>query len=81
MKLRALEDEITFLVFQTMKLRDDYPKKDTSVLYPKEILQGEVVNPRGKSHVAQRVAQKIEGMVAKIFQPPWVVILSTTKVH
>ena len=38
LKLRALEDEITFHVFQPMKLPDDYPNKDTSVLHPKEIL-------------------------------------------
>ena len=53
LKLRALEDEITFHVFRPMKLLDDYPNKDTSVLRPKEILQGEVVNSRGKSRVAQ----------------------------
>ena len=43
-KLRALGDGVNFNVFQPMKLPDDYPNKDTSVLYPKEILQGEVVN-------------------------------------
>ena len=53
LKLRALEDEITFHVFRPMKLTDDYPKKDTPVLHPKEILQGDVVNSRGKSRVAQ----------------------------
>ena len=53
LKLRALGDEITFHVFLPMKLPDDYPNKDTSVLHPKEILQGEVVNSRDKSHVAQ----------------------------
>ena len=53
LKLRALEDEITFHVFRPMKLLDDYPNKDTSVLRPKEILQGEVVNSRDKSRVAQ----------------------------
>ena len=56
LKLRALEDEITFHVFWPMKLPDDYPNKDTTVLHPKEILQGKVVNSRGKSHVTQRVA-------------------------
>ena len=35
-----------------------------------EVQKGEVVNSRGKSRVAQRVAQKIKGMVAKIVQPP-----------
>ena len=52
LKLRALEDEITFHVFRPMKLPDDYPNKDTSVLNPKKILQGEVVNSRDKSRVA-----------------------------
>ena len=66
LKLRALGDEITFHVFRPMKLPDDYPNKDTSVLYPKENLQHEVVNSRDKSRVAQRVTQKIKGMVAKI---------------
>ena len=70
LKLRALEDEITFHVFRPMKLLDDYPKKDTSSLHPKEILQGKLVNSRGKSRVAQQVAQKIKGMVAKIVQSP-----------
>ena len=70
LKLRALGDEITFHVFRPMKLPDDYPNKDTSVLNPKEILQGEVVNPQDKSRVAQRVTQKIKGMVAKIVQSP-----------
>ena len=51
-KLRALEDEITFHLFRPMKLLDDYPNKDTSVLNPKEILQGEVVNSQDKSRVA-----------------------------
>ena len=55
LKLRALEDEITFHVFRPMKLLDDYPNKDTSVLNPKEILQGEVVNSRDKSCVAQQI--------------------------
>ena len=36
-----------------MKLPDDYPNKDTSVLNPKEILQGEVVNSRDKSRLVQ----------------------------
>ena len=81
LKLRALEDEITFHVFRPMKLTYDYPNKDTTVLYPKEILQGEVVNSRGKSRVAQRVTQKIKSMVVKIVQPPYATILSTTKVH
>ena len=53
LNLRALGDEITFHVFRPMKLPDDYPNKDTSVLHPKEILQGEVVNSRDKSCVAQ----------------------------
>ena len=53
LKLRVQDDEITFHVFQPMKLIDDYPNKDTPVLHPKEILQGEVVNSRGKSCVAQ----------------------------
>ena len=44
LKLRALEDEIAFHVLRPMKLLDDYKNKDTSVLHPKEILQGEVVN-------------------------------------
>ena len=70
LKLRALEDKITFHVFRPMKLPDDYPNKDTLILHPKEILQGEVVNSQGKSCVAQRVAQKIKGMVAKIVKPP-----------
>ena len=70
LKLRALEDEITFHVFRPMKFPDDYHNKDTSVLNPKEILQGEVVNSRDKSHVAQRITQKIKGMVAKIVKPP-----------
>ena len=70
LKLRALGEEITFHVFRPLKFPDDYPNKDTSVLNPKEILQGEVVNPRDKSRVAQRITQKIKGMVAKIFQPP-----------
>ena len=70
LKLRALRDEISFHVFRPMKLPDDYHKNDTSVLHPKEILQGEVVNSRDKSSVAQRVTQKIKGMVAKIGQPP-----------
>ena len=70
LKLRALGDEITFHVFRPMKLPDDYPNKDTSALHPKEIFQGEVVNSRDKSRVAQRVTQKIKGMVAKIVQPP-----------
>ena len=52
LKLRALEDEITFHVFRPMKLPDDYPNKDTSVLHSKEILQGKVVNSRDKSHIA-----------------------------
>ena len=69
LKLRVQDDEITFNVFRPMKLTDDYLNKDTPVLYPKEILQGEVVNSRGKSHVAQRVTQKIKGIVAKIVQP------------
>ena len=69
LKLRALEDDITFHVFRPMKLPDDYPKKDTSILNPKEILQGEVVNSRDKSRVTQRITQKIKGMVAKIVQP------------
>ena len=70
LKLRALEDEITFHVFKPIKLLDEYPNKDTSVLNPKEILQGEVVNSRDKSRVAQRITQGIKGMVAKIVQPP-----------
>ena len=53
LKLRALGDEITFHVFRPMKLLDYYLNKDTSVLHPKEILQGEVVNSRDKSRVAQ----------------------------
>ena len=69
LKLRALGDEITFHVFWSMKLPDDYPNKDTLVSHPKEILQGEVVNSRDKLHVAQRITQKIKGMVAKIVQP------------
>ena len=69
LKLRALEDKITFHVFRPMKPPDDYPNKDTSVLNPKEILQGEVVNSRDKSRVAQRITQKIKGMVTKIVQP------------
>ena len=68
LKLRALEEEITFHVFWPVKLPDDYPNKDTSVLNPKEILQGEMVNSWDKSHVAQRITQKIKGMVAKIVQ-------------
>ena len=40
LKLRALEDQITFHVFRPMKLPDDYPNKDTSVLHPKEIVHG-----------------------------------------
>ena len=55
LKLRALEDKITFHVFRPMKLPVDYPNKDTSVLNPKETLQGEVVNSRDKSCVAQRI--------------------------
>ena len=47
LKLRALGDEVNFHVFQPMKLLDDYPNKDTLVLYPKEILQGELVNSLG----------------------------------
>ena len=39
LKLRALEEEITFHVFWPMKLPDDYPNRDTSVFHPKEILQ------------------------------------------
>ena len=70
LKLRSLGEEITFHVFWPMKLLDDYPDKDTSVLHPKEILQGEVVNSQDKSRVAQRVTQKIKGMVAKIVQLP-----------
>ena len=35
LKLRALEDEITFHVFRPMKLPDEYPNKDTLVLNPK----------------------------------------------
>ena len=70
LKLRALEDEITFHVFRPMKLPDDYLNKDTSILNPKEILQGEVVNSWDKSCVAQRITLKIKGMVAKIVQPP-----------
>ena len=35
LKLRALGDEISFHVFRPMKLRDDYPNKDTSVLHTK----------------------------------------------
>ena len=70
LKLRALGDEIPFHVFWPMKLPYDYYKNDTSVLHPKEILQGEVVNSWDKSHVAQRVTQKIKGMVTKIVQPP-----------
>ena len=70
LKLRVQDDEITFHGFRPMKLTDDYPNKDTPVLHPKEILQGEVVNSWGKSCVAQRVTQKIKGMVAKIVQPP-----------
>ena len=70
LKLRALGEEITFHVIQPMKLPDDYPNKDTLALHSKEILQGEVVNSRDKSRVAQRVAQKIKGMVSKIVQPP-----------
>ena len=70
LKLRALEDEITFHVFRPMKLPDDYLNKDTSILNPKEILQGEVVNPRDKFRVPQRINQNIKGMVAKIVQPP-----------
>ena len=70
LKLRALEDEITFHVFRPMKFPDDYHNKDTWVLNPKEILQGEVVNSRDKSRVAQRITQKIKGMVAKIVKPP-----------
>ena len=38
LKLRALGDEITFHVFRPMKLPDDYPNKDNSVLHPKDIL-------------------------------------------
>ena len=53
LKLRALEDEITFHVFRPMMLSNDYPNKDTSVLNPKEILQGEVVNSQDKSRVSQ----------------------------
>ena len=53
LKLRALEDEITFHVLWPMKLPNDYPNKDTSVLNPKDILQGKVVNSRDKSRVAQ----------------------------
>ena len=53
-----------------MKLPNDYPNKDTSVLNPKEFLQGEVVNSWDKSRVAQRVTWKIKGMVAKIVQSP-----------
>ena len=70
LKLRAQGDEITFHVFQPMKLPDDYPNKDTSVFHPKEILQGEVVNSQDKSRVAQRGTNKIKGMVAKIVQSP-----------
>ena len=81
LKFRALEDEITFHVFRPMKLPDDYLNKDTSILNPKEILQGEVVNPKDMSRVPQRINQKIKDMVAKIVQPPSVAILSTTKVH
>ena len=53
LKLRTLEDEITFHVFRPMKLTDDYPNKDTPVLHPKEILQGELVKSQGKSRVSQ----------------------------
>ena len=56
LKLRALGDAITFHVFRPMKLPNDYANKDTSVLHPKEILQGEVENSRDKSCVTQRVA-------------------------
>ena len=52
LKLSALGDEISFHVFRPMKLQDDYHKNDTSVLHPKEIFQGEVVNSRDKSRVA-----------------------------
>ena len=52
LKLRVQDDKITFHVFRPMKLTDDYPNKDTLVLHPKEIMQGEVVHSRGKSHVA-----------------------------
>ena len=46
LKLRVQNDEITFHVFRPMKLTNDNPNKDTPVLHPKEILQGEVVNSR-----------------------------------
>ena len=52
LKLRVQDDEITFHIFRPTKLIDDYPNKDTPVLHLKEILQGEVVNSRGKSRVA-----------------------------
>ena len=55
LKLRAPEDEITFHVFRLMKLLDEYPNKDTSVLNHKEILQGEEVNSQDKSRVTQRI--------------------------
>ena len=66
LKLGVQDDETTFHVFRPMKLTCDYPNKDTPVLHPKVILQGKVVNSWGKSRVAQRVTQKIKGMVAKI---------------
>ena len=53
LKLRALGYEITFHVFRPWKLPNDYPNKDTSVLHPKEIFQGEAVNYWDKSRVAQ----------------------------
>ena len=70
LKLRSLGDEINFHVCRPMKVPDDYPNKDTSILHSKEILQGEVANSRDKSRVTQRATQKIKGMVAKIVQPP-----------
>ena len=70
LKLRALGDKITFHVFRPMKLLDDYPNKDTSVLHHKEIFQGEMVNSQDKSRVAESVTLKINGMVSKIVKPP-----------
>ena len=55
LKLRVQDDEITFRVFQPIKHLDDDPSKDNPNFHPKEILQGEVVNSRDKSHVTQSV--------------------------
>ena len=55
LKLRALEDKNTFHVFRPMKLPDEYPNKDTSVLNPKRFFKAKWYNSRDKSRVAQQI--------------------------